>query len=88
MTPKDRMALVQYSNVLVGVTRFLGNQAIPIEDVSAMVAGANGHEDEESVYIKISHLAALEMAMTLRAIAIDDRILEEAWNAGSNSADE
>jgi hypothetical protein len=82
MKPEDRHYLVQMANILLGCQRF--HNGIPLKHERV---GDYLEEPEEDVYIRISHMAALDMAMRLAYISADDRS-EEHGRESSADADE
>lgn len=73
MSPEDRWYLMQFANCLASSERLHCGIPIPPEQVTDKVV----LEGEGSVYIQISHALAMQAALKLGSIAINDRANEQ-----------
>jgi len=65
MTPKDRTYLIHISNMLMAAGRHVDGRLLEKSEVKWHTS-----RPEDELYIQISHLAALDMAIRLREMAI------------------
>jgi len=73
MLPQDRWYLMQFANCLASSERLYNGLPLPAEQVTDKVV----LEGEEAVYIQISHALAMQAALKLGSIAINDRASEQ-----------